>query len=89
MVYKRYIKRNGRTYGSYTYHNKKVDGKVVSSYLGKAENGSVNKRHAFFGIVGALSLPTPERLILSQTNFGLCKVCSNISLLFFPRTRPS
>ena len=30
MVYHRYIKRNGKVYGPYTYHSRKVNGKVVS-----------------------------------------------------------
>lgn len=38
MVYGRYIKRkvNGKTklFGPYYYHNKKVDGKVISTYVG-------------------------------------------------------
>ena len=47
MVYKRYIKKNGRIYGPYVYHNKKKDGKVISTYLGKSvkvpRNDSLNK----------------------------------------------
>ena len=35
MAYKRYIKKGSRVYGPYIYHSKKVNGKVVSEYLGK------------------------------------------------------
>jgi len=35
LVYHRYIRRNGKVYGPYTYHSRKVDGKVVSDYHGK------------------------------------------------------
>ena len=34
MVYAKYIKRNGKTFGPYFYENKKVNGKVVTKYLG-------------------------------------------------------
>ncbi|MEA3414387.1 MAG: hypothetical protein U9Q99_02585 [Nanoarchaeota archaeon] len=34
MAYKKYIKRNGKIYGPYIYHSKRVDGKVVSEYKG-------------------------------------------------------
>lgn len=34
MVFKRYIYRNGKRFGPYYYHNKKVDGKVISTYVG-------------------------------------------------------
>lgn len=34
MVYKKFIVKNGKTYGPYIYHSKRVDGKVVSEYHG-------------------------------------------------------
>lgn len=34
MVYKKYIKKDGKIYGPYYYHSKRVDGKVVSEYHG-------------------------------------------------------
>ena len=34
MVYKRYIYKNGKKIGPYYYESKKVDGKVISTYLG-------------------------------------------------------
>ena len=36
MVYKKYIKRGGKIYGPYNYHSKRVNGKVVTSYVGPA-----------------------------------------------------
>lgn len=40
MVYEKYIRKNGKLYGPYTYHSKRVNGKVVSEYhgTGKKEN---------------------------------------------------
>jgi len=38
MVYERYIRKNGKLYGPYTYHSKKENGKVVSEYLGKKKS---------------------------------------------------
>ena len=35
MVYKRFIQRGEKVYGPYNYQSKKVDGKVVSEYVGK------------------------------------------------------
>jgi len=40
MAYERYIKKNGKVYGPYVQHNKKVGGKVVTEYLGKKESGA-------------------------------------------------
>ncbi|MEK6926095.1 MAG: hypothetical protein AABW50_02345, partial [Nanoarchaeota archaeon] len=37
MVFKRYIYRNGKRFGPYYYHNKKVDGKVISNYVGTSD----------------------------------------------------
>ncbi|MBT4376513.1 hypothetical protein HOD29_04015 [archaeon] len=47
MVYKKYIEKNGKIYGPYVYHSKRVDGKVVSEYHGpkkkKKELPKLNK----------------------------------------------
>jgi len=43
MVYKKYIVKNGRTYGPYIYHSKRVDGKVVSEYRGHSSNINFKK----------------------------------------------
>ena len=34
MVYKKYIKRNGKFYGPYVYNSRRVNGKVISEYHG-------------------------------------------------------
>jgi hypothetical protein len=34
MAYKKYIKKNGKIYGPYVYHSKRIDGKVISEYRG-------------------------------------------------------
>ena len=53
MVYKKYIKKNGKFYGPYIYNSRRVDGKVISEYqgVGKKEN----KRFIFL-ILGILFL---------------------------------
>ena len=50
MAYKKYIKKNGKIYGPYIYHSKRVDGKVVSEYRGlkEATIKKVNKKSFFF-----------------------------------------
>jgi len=57
MVYKKYIKRNGRLYGPYIYHSKRVDGKVVSEYRGQ-KDFSEHKKFIwiFLGVVLLLGL---------------------------------
>jgi hypothetical protein len=44
MAYKKYIKRNGKVYGPYTYHSKRVNGKVVTEYHGSKAENKVDKR---------------------------------------------
>jgi len=41
MAYEKYITRNGKVYGPYVYHSRRVDGKVVSEYCGP--NGKKTK----------------------------------------------
>lgn len=42
MVYKKYIKRDGKTYGPYLYHNVKKDGRVTTHYLGRDDHKKEN-----------------------------------------------
>ncbi len=56
MVYKKYIKRNGKLYGPYVYHSKRVDGKVVSEYHGYKKEGISKKFLLPILIVGILSI---------------------------------
>src|SRR3989344_995190 len=42
MVYKKFIKRDGKTYGPYLYHNVKKDGRVTTHYLGRHDPSKVN-----------------------------------------------
>lgn len=35
MVHKKYTYKKGKRYGPYLYHTKRVDGKIVTTYLGK------------------------------------------------------
>ena len=37
MAYEKFIKKDGKTYGPYIYHSKRVDGKVVSEYHGQSK----------------------------------------------------
>jgi len=51
MVYKKYIKKNGKIYGPYNYQSKRVDGKVVSEYVGpKSKSHHLNKLYIFLTI---------------------------------------
>jgi len=42
MVYKKYIKRGGKRYGPYLYKNERINGKVVTSYLGQAKEKEIS-----------------------------------------------
>src|SRR3990170_8300296 len=35
MAYEKYIKKDGKLYGPYIYHSKRVDGRVISEYHGQ------------------------------------------------------
>ena len=43
MVYKKYIKRDGKLYGPYIYESKRIDGKVVSEYHGPKRTVNLKK----------------------------------------------
>ena len=43
MVYKKYIKKGGKVYGPYLYHNHREWDKVITSYIGKHEEHKGNK----------------------------------------------
>ncbi len=53
MVYKKYIKKNGKLYGPYIYHSHRVNGKVVSEYHGAKKT---NYKIFVFIALGVLSL---------------------------------
>ena len=45
MAYKKYIEKNGKIYGPYVYHSKRVGGKVISEYHGiKKEEKKYKKK---------------------------------------------
>ncbi len=51
MVYKKYIYKNGKRYGPYIYHSKRIGGKVVSEYHGSGGGSSgFNFNKKFLGI---------------------------------------
>ncbi len=59
MVYKKYIKRNGKIYGPYYYESYRKNGKVVTKYVGSGdENRKIkNKNYSnIFLIISAASL---------------------------------
>jgi len=58
MAYKKYIKRGGKIYGPYVYHSKRVDGKVVSEYIGPHKRKISYKKVslAFLAVVLLFSL---------------------------------
>jgi hypothetical protein len=77
MVYKKYIKRNGKVYGPYIYHSKRVGDKVVSEYRGGLKK---SKKYLNFLIVLAsvllvgfviFLLASSQKEISGQATLGL------------------
>lgn len=50
MAYKKYIKKNGKIYGPYIYHSRRVNGKVISEYRG-TKTRNLNYLTYFVGIL--------------------------------------
>lgn len=40
MAYEKYIKKDGKIYGPYLYHSRRIDGKVISEYHGQKKSDS-------------------------------------------------
>lgn len=57
MVYKKYIKRGGKIYGPYKYHSRKINGKVITEYRGKAvKKKKINTLFLILGFILVFSL---------------------------------
>ncbi len=54
MVYKKYIKKNGKLYGPYIYHSRRVNGKVISEYHGASKK--IDYKKFIFIFLGVLFL---------------------------------
>lgn len=63
MVYKKYIKRGGKKYGPYLYENERINGKVITRYVGRGEK---NKKSNLFYIFLSLIFLISAIFILSQ-----------------------
>ncbi len=72
MVYKKYIKKDGKLYGPYTYHSKRVGNKVMSEYCGI--NKPNYKKFVF------LSLGVLVLIFLAFFFFGIGKLTGNAIL---------
>ena len=57
MAYEKYIKKDGKIYGPYVYHSRRVDGEVVSEYRGvKKKKDYKMFLLIFFGVVLLIGL---------------------------------
>jgi len=73
-VYEKYIEKNGKLYGPYTYHSKRVNGKVVSEYHGPKKNiFSMNFFWLFIGIFLLI-------ILISSFVFFNTKISGQVSL---------
>ncbi|OYT36475.1 hypothetical protein B6U91_01160 [Candidatus Pacearchaeota archaeon ex4484_71] len=80
MVYKKYIRRNGKVYGPYIYHSKRVNGKVVSEYIGTSneESSSSKGSKIIFIIMGFLVLLVAFSLVSYYRSSGDSHVVINL-----------
>ncbi len=57
MAYKKYIKKDGKLYGPYVYHSRRVNGKVISEYHGAGRTFNYKKfLLIFFGVFLVMAL---------------------------------
>ncbi|MDO8508517.1 MAG: LamG-like jellyroll fold domain-containing protein [Nanoarchaeota archaeon] len=71
MAHYKYIKKKGKLYGPYLYENKRVNGKVVTSYLGSVDGNSNNKKYllkSFLFIIGIMAVILLLFLTLNNQN---------------------
>ncbi len=73
MVYKKYIKKNGKVYGPYLYHSRRVNGKVVSEYHGGKKEFDYKKY-----VIPAVSVFFLALLVYTAFNFELPGVSGNV-----------
>ena len=87
MAYEKYIEKDGKIYGPYVYHSKRVDGKVVSEYYGSKKTNYKKLLVVFSCFVFALllfyaftKLPVnfTGRAVLSAENSGKISSSENI-----------
>ena len=67
MVYKKYIKKDGKLYGPYYYHSRRVNGKVISEYHGSKREFDYKKY--VFPVIGAFLL-IAMGYVLFSLDFG-------------------
>src|SRR3989344_7814025 len=74
MVYKKYTYKNGKKFGPYYYETKRVDGKIVTKYLGT----TIHKKNSklLYGSLTLLSLI----LIFIAVYFLSFTITGNVSL---------
>ena len=83
MVYKKYIKRNGKLYGPYIYHSRRVGGKVISEYRGTGRK--VEYKKFIFIFLGVLLI---SGLIYGITS-NKTRLTGNVVMDLEEETRPS
>ena len=74
MVYKKYIVRNGKVYGPYIYHSKRVKGKVVSEYRGPSKTRKFkfeNHRNLFLILMGLFVLGVFAYVLVRGSGSGI------------------
>ncbi len=54
MVHKKYTYKNGKRYGPYLYETKRVNGKIITTYLGTASENVEDKRKRTFNFIPIL-----------------------------------
>jgi hypothetical protein len=81
MAYKKYIERNGKRYGPYIYHSRRVGGKVISEYHGTKTETKYKK--FIFIFLGVLFLVGIGYGIVSN-NLGLTGRATDVGAEIIP-----
>ena len=86
MVYKKYIKRGGKVYGPYLYHNVKRDGRVITTYHGKHE---AHKHKLLRAKYHGHSTRKSKKLLPILTFLFILTMVLSVNLLFLLQLTPT
>lgn len=88
MAYEKYIKKNGKIYGPYMYRSKRVDGKVISEYVGEKKGSSKSVRKILMGMISLAIVLVLFAFVFFSLNSGFFsgKAISDIPVYEAPIT---
>ena len=79
MVYKKYIEKDGKIYGPYVYHSRRINGKIVSEYCGHGK--ASNKKLLVFVFIGLILLLLLSSFFIFKNKFTGKVVSENSNVI--------